>query len=115
MCVWLYVLCVFGSLCAVHPSAVQQPVNMSHLSSGGLLCVIGSLCWSLSFGNSLSRCPIFRQVAYCVTVCLVCNSILVLVRMSHYSAIICPFFINQPTAILASYVNLLFIDSLHVT
>ena len=53
-----------------------------------------------SFGSSLSRCPIFLQVAHCVCdVCLVCNWVLVLVRMSHPSAAACqdvPSFVRWP-------------------
>ena len=51
--------------------------------------------------SSLSRCPIFRQVAHCVGVIvrLVCNWVLVLVRMSHPSAAACqdvPSFVRWP-------------------
>ena len=56
----------------------QQPVNMSHLSD-----VISFVRWP----------------TVCVTVCLVCNWVLVLVRMSHPSAAACqdvPSFVRWP-------------------
>ena len=80
-----FVLCVcvwaFGSLCMSGCSILwQQPVKMFHLSSGDLLssvcvCVSGRLgprvCQDApSFGNSLSRCSIFRQVTLLSSVCL---------------------------------------------
>ena len=42
----------------------QHPVKMSHLSAGSYcLYVINVCCQDVpSFGNTLSRCPIFRQV-----------------------------------------------------
>ena len=76
VCVW-----AFGSLCMSGCSILwQQPVKMFHLSSGDLLssvcvCVSGRLgprvCQDApSFGNSLSRCSIFRQVTLLSSVCL---------------------------------------------
>ena len=61
----------------------QQPVKMFHLSSGDpfVLCVCVCVCVSgrlgrrvcqdaPSFGNSLSRCSIFRQVTLLSSVCV---------------------------------------------
>ena len=82
-----------------------QPVKMSHLSSGDpsvlsfcVVCVCGrmgpSVCQDVSsFGHSLSRCPIFRQVIllsfrFVLYVC-VDVWVLVCVRMSHPLATAC--------------------------
>ena len=74
LCVSLYVLCAFGSLYAIH--SVPYPS--------------ASACQDFrSF-----RCQIFRQVTYCVCDCIfiVCNWVLVLVKVSHPSAAACPIF-----------------------
>ena len=75
VCVW-----AFGSSCMSGCSILRlQPVKMFHLSSGDPfcpLCVCVCVCVSgrlgprvcqdaPSFGNSLSRCSIFRQVTFC--------------------------------------------------
>ena len=78
VCVW-----AFGSSCMSGCSILrQQPVKMFHLSSGDpfcplcvCVCVSGRLgpcvCQDApSFGNSLSRCSIFRQVTLSSSVCL---------------------------------------------
>ena len=94
----------FGSLCMSGCSILrQQPVKMFHLSSGDpfVLCVCLCVCVSgrsgpcvchdaPSFGNSLSRCSIFRQVTLLSSVC-VCLGVwvLVYVRMLHPSATAC--------------------------
>ena len=79
LCVWLYVLCEFGSLCAIHdvpyPSAAACQYDLSD--------VISFVRWPIVF----------------VTVCLVCNWVLVLVRMSHPSTAACqdvPSFVRWP-------------------
>ena len=90
VCVW-----AFESSCMSGCSILrQQPVKMFHLSSGDpfvlCVCVFVYVCVSgrlgprvcqdaPSFGNSLSRCSIFRQVtllsSVCVCVCIcVCVS-----------------------------------------
>ena len=66
LCVWLYILSYVLFMMSHIPR--QQPVNMSHLSD-----VISFVRWP----------------TVCVTVCLVCNWVLVLVRMSHPSAAAC--------------------------
>ena len=102
----------FGSLSMSGCSILwQQPVRMFHLSSGDpfvlwvcmcvCVCVSGRLgprvCQDApSFGNSLSRCSIFRQVtllsSVCVCVCMcVCLGVwvLVYVRRLHPLATAC--------------------------
>ena len=66
LCVWLYILSYVQFMMSHIPR--QQPVNMFHLSD-----VISFVGWP----------------TVCVTVCLVCNWVLVLVRMSHPSAAAC--------------------------
>ena len=63
----------------------QHPVKMSHLSAGSYcLCVIHVCCQDVSsFGNTLSRCPIFRQVH------TVCPLFMCVVKMFHLSATPC--------------------------
>ena len=71
LCVWLYVLCAFGSLCAIH--------NVPYPSAAACQDVP-------SF-----RCQIFCQVTYCVFDCIFigCIWVLVLVKMSHPLAAAC--------------------------
>ena len=108
-CVW-----AFGSWYKSGWSILwQQPVKMLHLSSGDpfvlcvCMCVYMCVCLSVwvlncvcqdtpSFGNSLSRCSIFRQVTLLSSVCMcvymcVCLGVwvLVYVRMLHPSATAC--------------------------
>ena len=64
----------------------QHPVKMSHLSAGSycLYVIIHVCCQDVpSFGNTLSRCPIFRQVH------TVCTAFMCVVKMSHLSATPC--------------------------
>ena len=81
VCVW-----AFGSSCMSGCSILwQQPVKMFHLSSGDpfvlcvCMCVYMCVCGRLgprvcqdapSFGDSLSRCSIFRQVTLLSSVCV---------------------------------------------
>ena len=108
LCVWLYVLCAFGSLCDIHnvpyPSAAARqdvPSFRCQIFCQVTYCVcdcIFIVCiWVLVLVKmshpSAAACqdvPSFaRWPTVCLTVCLVCNWVLVLVRMSHLSAAAC--------------------------
>ena len=81
-CVWLYLLYVVVSLCLCkkkmsNPSTTTCQDVTHYFLSGGILCVCiwVLMCYSqcpISLGSSLSRCPIFRQVAHCVSDCMSC-------------------------------------------
>ena len=73
------------NLCVLSIIFRQHPVKTSHLSAGSYcLSVIHVCCQDVSsFGNTLSRCPIFRQVH------TVCPLFMCVVKMSHLSATPC--------------------------
>ena len=102
-CNWVLVLVrmsyLLAAACQDVPSFVRWPIMCVTV---WFVCDLGP-CASQdapSFSSSLSRCPIFCQVAHRVCdVCLVCNWVLVLVRMSHPLAAACqdvPSFVKWP-------------------